>query len=142
MRLINNHGTLGCACPVVSQTHQGGPDVTTYTSLMGKFLAILHGGAGPDKDQLTDEQQSEFMTAWATWAQAHEEALLDPGSPLYRKKRVTSTYVEDFEDSKIAYALVDAPSHDAAAQMFKDHPHVGLHDGNSIEVIECPVIPS
>lgn len=109
---------------------------------MGKYLAILHGAAGSDKEQLTDEQQSEFMTAWATWAQTHEQALLDPGAPLYRKKRVTSTGVEDFEDSKIAYALIEAPSHDAAVDMFREHPHLNLHVRNSIEVLECPAIPS
>lgn len=109
---------------------------------MGKYLAIFHGAADSNKDRLTDKQQADFMTAWAAWSQTHVKALLDPGGPLYLKKQVSSAGIEDLEDSKIAYALVEATSHHAAVRIFKDHPHLSLHDGNSIEVIECPAIPS
>ena len=109
---------------------------------MGKFLAILNGAADEaDKAHLTDQQQTEFMAAWASWAQAHEGALIDPGAPLYRKKRINSQGVEGFEDAKVAYVLVEADSHDAAVQMFSEHPHLALVQGNSIDVMECPAIP-
>ncbi|HUR76039.1 MAG TPA: hypothetical protein VMZ00_17275 [Sporichthya sp.] len=49
---------------------------------------------------------------------------------------------EDFTDAKVGYAIVDAESHDAAVEMFSDHPHLGLIAGNSIEVLECPAIPA
>ena len=109
---------------------------------MGTYLAILNGAAGEaDKAELTDQQQSDFMAAWAAWALAHERALVDPGAPLFRKKRVTADRVEDFEDAKVAYAVVEAESHDDAVRIFGEHPHLTLTDGNSIEVIECPAIP-
>lgn len=108
---------------------------------MGKFLAIFNGAADEnDKVELTDQQQSDFLTAWAAWANAHEGSLTDPGAPLFRKKRISARGVEDFEDAKVAYAVVEAATHDDAAQIFNEHPHLSLDPGNSIEVIECPGI--
>lgn len=109
---------------------------------MARFLAIYHGAADPlEKGQLSEEQQAEFMSEWASWAQSHEHALVDPGAPIFLKKLVTSRGVEDFTDSKTGYAIVQAESHEEAAQVFAEHPHLRLHPGNSIEVLECPATP-
>ena len=79
------------------------------------------------------------MNAWASWAQANEEALVDPGAPLnVAKKVVTALGVEDFTDSKTAYTVVRADSHDEAVRISSEHPHLKLFRGNSIEVLECP----
>ncbi len=67
---------------------------------MGKFLALFNGAAGElDKAELTEQEQTEFIQAWASWAQANEKALIDPGAPLYAKKLVTVQGVEDFTDT-------------------------------------------
>lgn len=109
---------------------------------MTRFLAIYHGAAdASDKEALTEDQQAEFMNAWARWAQTHQQALVDPGAPLYRKKIVSAEGVEDFVDSKTGYAIVEAGSHDEAVQIFAEHPHLRLIPGNSIEVLECPPAP-
>jgi hypothetical protein len=109
---------------------------------MTRFLAIYNGAADAlDKGSLSEEQQSEFMNAWAAWAQAHQKSLVDPGAPLYMKKLVTAHGVEDFTDSKTGYAIVEAESHDEAVQIFAEHPHLRLISGNSIEVLECPPVP-
>ncbi|MEV4604193.1 hypothetical protein AB0K15_43390 [Amycolatopsis sp. NPDC049253] len=81
------------------------------------------------------------MAASAAWARKNERAIVDPGAPLFRKKRVTAAGIEDFTDSKTAYTIVEAESHGEAARLFLDHPHLALLHGNSIEVIECPAIP-
>ena len=80
------------------------------------------------------------MNAWAAWAQAHQHALADPCAPLCVKKRVTSGGVEDFTDSKTGYAIVVADSHDEAVRIFAEHPHLALAEGNSIDVLECPLV--
>ncbi|GII64402.1 hypothetical protein Skr01_44870 [Sphaerisporangium krabiense] len=114
-----------------------------YPPVMGKFLAVLNGAAdNADKAKFTEQQQNEFMNAWAVWAQKNEHALIDPGAPLFRKKLVTAQGVEDFTDSKTGYAIVEAETHEDAARLFSDHPHIALMPGNSIEVLECPPIPS
>jgi hypothetical protein len=109
---------------------------------MTKFLAIYNGAADDaDKSELSDERRAAFMNAWGAWAQANSGALVDVGSPLFRKKKVTAEGSEDFMDRKTGYAVVEAESHDQAAQIFSEHPHLTLMNGNWIEVLECPPIP-
>jgi hypothetical protein len=113
---------------------------------MARFLTILHGtDADVDRVEPNAQQQREFMNAWAAWAHDHGEALVDPGSPRFRKKRLTAKgdedlRLEDYEDSAVAYAIVEADTHDEAVQIVSEHPHLRLAVGNSIEVIECPPI--
>ena len=105
---------------------------------MSRFLAIYNGAADDAaKSGLGEEQQAEFLRAWAVWAQASGDALVDPGAPLYMKKVLTRDGVEDFTDAKVAYAIVEAASHDEAVRLFSDHPHLSLCEGNSIEVLQC-----
>lgn len=109
---------------------------------MGKFLAILNGAADEaSKAELTEQQQTEFMNAWALWAQANERALVDPGAPLNAKKLVTARGVKNYTDAMTGYTIVEADSHDEAVQIFSRHPHLGLFAGNSIAVLECPPVP-
>lgn len=110
---------------------------------MVKYLALYNGAADDvEKSEISDEQQQEFMNAWGAWAQSHSSALVDTGSPLFRKKRVTAEGSEDFTDSKTGYAMVEAESHEEAVQVFADHPHLTLSKGNWIDVLECPPTPS
>lgn len=109
---------------------------------MGRFLAIYHGAADErGKNALSEQQQAELMSAWTQWANTYQQSLVDPGAPLYRKKRVTTQGVEDFTDSKTGYAIVDADTHEDAVQIFAEHPHLQLLEGNAIEVLECPPAP-
>jgi len=117
--------------------------VRQYGADMGKFLAIFNGAADEaDKAEITAQQQSEFMTAWASWAQSHESAIVDPGAPLNAKKLVSAQGVEDFTDSATGYTIVEADSHDEAVKIFAEHPHLQFFSGNSIAVLECPLPPS
>ncbi|MCZ7439359.1 hypothetical protein O7598_23335 [Micromonospora sp. WMMC241] len=110
---------------------------------MGRFLALFNGAADEvDKVELSDQQQTEFIDAWAAWAQANEKALVDPGAPLNAKKLVTAQGVEDFTDAMTGYTIVEADSHDEAVRIFSGHPHLGLFPGNSVAVLECPAPPS
>ncbi|MFI6783338.1 hypothetical protein [Micromonospora sp. NPDC050276] len=110
---------------------------------MGRFLALVNGAADEvGKAELTEQQQTEFINAWASWAQANEKALVDPGAPLNAKKLVTAQGVEDFTDALTGYTIVEAASHDEAVQIFSGHPHLRLFPGNSIAVLECPPPPS
>jgi hypothetical protein len=116
-----------------------GLDPRRYDPPMGTYLAIYNGAASDQqKQELTSEQQDAFMHAWSRWAQAQGGALLDPGAPLYRKRRVTSTGVTEFEDAKTGYAILEADSIEDAVEAFSTHPHLSLLAENWIEVIECP----
>lgn len=109
---------------------------------MAKYLAIFIGTAtAEERESITDEQSAAFVKSWGAWASALGPALIDPGSPLFQKVRLTADSAEPFEDSKTAYAIVEAASHKEAVEFFSTHPHLSLLQGNSIEVIECPAPP-
>jgi hypothetical protein len=70
---------------------------------MVNYLAIFNGAADEaSKGELTEQQRSEFMNAWASWALANEHALVDPGAPLHVKKLVTAQGVEDSRTARPA----------------------------------------
>ncbi|MGC4868929.1 hypothetical protein ACLQ3B_26215 [Micromonospora sp. DT53] len=58
------------------------------------------------------------------------------------KKLLTAGGVEDVTDALIAYAIVEAGSHDEAVRIFSGRPHLRLFAGNSTAVLECPAPPS
>ena len=119
------------------------PATRRYAARMATFLAIFTGAAtDEERERLTDEQSAVFVEQWGAWAGSLGPALVDPGAPLFTKVRLTAEGAAPFEDAKTAYAVVEAPSHDAAVGLFTTHPHLALHPGNAIEVIECPAPPA
>jgi len=109
---------------------------------MNKYLAIFHGPASEDdKNAITPEQEKQFMGAWKEWAQKNKEAIVDPGTPLSKTKQVTQGNISDTANDLVTYTIVQAESHDAAAEIFSTHPHTTLFPGTSIEVMECLPVP-
>lgn len=109
---------------------------------MKKYLAIFIGAASDSqKQEISQDQGGKFMEAWRAWAQKHSGAIVDPGAPLAKIKRVDSSGISSAQNKLTAFMIVQATSHEEAAQIFSDHPHVALLPGNAVEVIECPPLP-
>jgi hypothetical protein len=109
---------------------------------MNKYLAIFHGPASEeDKNAITPEQEQELMAAWKEWAQKNKESILDAGTPLGKTKQVTKSENSDITNDLVTYTIVQAESHDAAAEIFATHPHTTLFPGTSIEVMACLPAP-
>jgi hypothetical protein len=88
-------------------------------------------------DETTRKQQSEeMMHSWAAWMTEHESVILDKGLPLGKTKRVMATGVADIKNDMNWYLLVEAESHEAAAEMFKSHPHLQIPT-SYIEVMDA-----
>ena len=85
--------------------------------------------------------QAKGMVAWNAWAEKHKDAIASRGAPLGKTKRVTAGGVADVRNAMAAYTVVSANSHEAAANIFKDHPHFTTFPGEAIEVMECIPIP-
>jgi len=85
--------------------------------------------------------QEKGMVAWKAWADKHKDAVAPGGAPLGKTKRVTAGGVADVRNAMAAYTIVHASSHEAAAAVFRDHPHFMMFPGEAIEVMECLQIP-
>ena len=116
---------------------------------MKKFLAIYIGtadafeksnwNARPEAQRRQIEQAG--MQAWAEWGAKHQQAILVPGGPLGKTKRVSGAGITDIKNNMTGYVLVQAESHEAAARMFDNHPHFAIFPGDAVEIMECTSIP-
>ena len=116
---------------------------------MKRFLAIYIGTeAALEKAQwkkLDDEKRKELeasgVKAWMEWGMANSAAVVDQGSPLGKTKRASPQGIADSKNSMTGYVIVQAESHEAAAKLFKNHPHFTIFPGDSVEIMECLPLP-
>ncbi|HEY8033409.1 MAG TPA: hypothetical protein VIF02_13845 [Methylocella sp.] len=109
---------------------------------MKNFLAIYLGSADPNaKLEITDAQKRAGMDKWMKWTADNASAMVDLGSPLGKTKKINADGVSDTRNRMTAYTIVQADSHDAAAQLFINHEHFTVFPGDSVEVMECLPIP-
>lgn len=78
-------------------------------------------------------QELQMQTEWNAWMAAHKDAITETAG-VGKPKRITATGVEDTRNDLMMYSFVEAESLEAAADMFKDHPHFGI-PGGWIEVM-------
>lgn len=108
---------------------------------MTKFLVNYLGAkVGTFQWEMSDAESSAFMQAWGDWAEKHKAQIVDDGAPCGKTKLVTKDGISDSKNAITGYTIVEADTHDSAAQMFSDHPHIASL-GLTIEVMECPPIP-
>src|SRR5260221_6479597 len=81
----------------------------------------------------------DMMKAWDKWMKDHEKDIVDKGQPLGKTKRVTAQKTSDVRNDLDFYVIVKADSHEAAAELIEDHPHLQIPDA-SVEVMDIPGI--
>ena len=74
-----------------------------------------------------------MQSEWNTWMAAHKSAITETVG-VGKPKRITKESIEDSRNDIMMYSVVEADSLEAAAEMFKDHPHFGI-PGAWIEVM-------
>jgi len=79
----------------------------------------------------------KMMGEWEKWMKAHQKNLLDKGAPLGKTKRVASSGISDIRNDLNWYSIVEAESHEDAAKLFTDNPHLQIPQA-FIEVMEIP----
>lgn len=116
---------------------------------MPRFLAVYIGTTearaksgwnmlGADAQK---QREAEGMRAWGEWGARHAAAIVDGGTPLGKTKRVSTDGIADITNTSVGYVIVEAPSHEAAARLFENHPHFSVFPGDSVEVMECLPLP-
>jgi hypothetical protein len=116
---------------------------------MKRFLAIYIGTeAALEKSQWNkmDEEKrraldASGLKAWMEWGVANSAAIVDQGSPLGKTKRASREGITDTKNVMTGYVIIQADSHEAAAKLFKNHPHFTIFPGDSVEIMECLPLP-
>jgi len=115
---------------------------------MKKFFALfaIPAAAVENWKKTTDPAKAkamsdDMMKAWDKWMKDHEKDIVDKGQPLGKTKRVTAQKVSDVRNDLNFYVIVKADSHEAAAELFEDHPHLQIPE-SSVEIMEIPEMPA
>ena len=114
-----------------------------------KFLAIYIGTeAALQQTRWNDLGEAERkaletsgVEAWTEWGMANSAAIVDQGSPLGKTKRASAKGIEEIKNLMTGYVIVEAESHEAAAELFANHPHFTVFPGDSVEIMECLPLP-
>ena len=91
---------------------------------MKKFVAIYLGSAEglaewkATDDEKRKEREKAGMEGWMKWAKDNEASIVDLGSPLGKTKRIDAKGISDTKNEITAYTIVQAESHEAAAELF------------------------
>ena len=112
------------------------------------YLAVYLGGgktgsrmeawtAMPEAERRAKEQQG--MAAWGAWVEKHHSVIVEMGGPLGTTKKIGPKGIADITNLMTGFTLVRAPSHEAAAKLFENHPHFAIFPGEAIEIM--PVLP-
>jgi len=109
-------------------------------SIQKKFLvlylvpvSVMEAWATTDPNE-RQAAEEKLRGEWGKWMGAHAKMIIstDAGG---KTKRVTSGGVADIKNEIILYSVVEATSHEAAAQSFEKHPHLQIPQ-SSIEIME------
>lgn len=91
--------------------------------------------------KMPPEMAKKGMDEWNGWMRNASGSLVDRGSVLGKSKRVSPSDAMDVKNDITGYSVVQADSLDAAAAMLKDHPHLKMGMGATIEVVEFFDLP-
>ncbi|HTE84614.1 MAG TPA: hypothetical protein VK821_07760 [Dehalococcoidia bacterium] len=86
------------------------------------------------------EAEEKMQGEWKKWMSDHQTMFADRGAGVGKTKRVTVQGASDTKNDIMLYAIVEAESHEAAAKIFKGHPHLQIPQ-SSIEVMEINPLP-
>ncbi|MEO6536825.1 MAG: hypothetical protein ABIT47_03965 [Candidatus Paceibacterota bacterium] len=111
---------------------------------MNKYVAIFCLPADGVKDWMANtdektrkEQTTQVMKEWETWKESHKDSLVDAGMPLGKTKRATKDGVTDVVNDLNWLMIVQAESHQAAAELVQTNPHIQMIPGSYVEVMDA-----
>lgn len=86
------------------------------------------------------EMEDKMKGEWNVWMDANRSMLSGETAGVGKTKRVTADGVADTKNNIMLYSIVEAESHDAATEIFKNHPHLQIPEA-SIEVMPITALP-
>jgi len=81
------------------------------------------------------EADTKMRVDWDAWMKVHASTILNTIA-LGKTKLVSATGVADAKNDMMLSSYVQGESAEAVADIFKDHPHLGI-PGATIEIMEA-----
>ena len=97
-------------------------------------VSVLESWSRTDPD-IKKAAEDKMRGEWQAWMKEHGAILVDGPVGLGKTKRIVPQGITDTRNDNMLYCIVQAESHEAAAMLFAEHPHLGIPQA-SIEVME------
>lgn len=122
---------------------QGATRPEIMESTKGHYLAVFTSNKASPKWRawfaMSEEEQAAKdkigLAALARWDEEHAADIVYAGGPLGPTKRTSGDGVADVVNELTVFVVVRAPSHQAAAELFRDHPHFTIFPCDSVDVM-------
>lgn len=83
-------------------------------------------------------QEQAVMVAWQKWDAEHATHLISTEG-AGKTKLANANGISSTRNDVVVCSIVQADSHDAAAEMFKNHPHLTIPEA-SIQIMELKAL--
>jgi hypothetical protein len=107
-----------------------------YVALFGMPVSAIQNWVATVDEATRKEQTEKLMGEWHAWVDAHKDSVVDAGLPLGKTKRVDKSGVTDTKNDLNWMMVVQAESHEAAANLFVGHPHLVTIPDSYVEVMD------
>lgn len=109
---------------------------------MSKFVFVYHAPTPPaDAQPAGPAEMEKVMGEWMAWSGRVGDGMVDFGTPLAGGVQVTPEGTSPSTRDVVGYTILEAKDLDAALALAKDHPHLNMPGGCSIEVHEAQPVP-
>ena len=78
------------------------------------------------------------LHAWREWSKRNAAAIVATDVMVGKTRRVTKSGITDARNEIAGFLIVEAADITAAADLFRDHPHISIFPGDGIDVM--PVV--
>jgi hypothetical protein len=114
--------------------------MTAETHYLAVFTSDKTGPKWRAWRAMSEARQAETarlgVAAVADWEEAHRDVIVFQGGPLGPTKRISADgAVTDMVNLLTVFMVVRADSHEAAARLFEDHPHMSIFVCDGVEVM-------
>lgn len=82
-----------------------------------------------------DAVDAAGIPQWAAWEERNAAFILDRGGMVGKTTRVTRDGVAEAVNPFCGYLVVEAETADAAARLFRDHPHLTVFPGDGVDIM-------
>ncbi|ODT50170.1 hypothetical protein [Devosia sp. 63-57] len=82
-----------------------------------------------------DAIDAEGLPKWEAWEQRNAQALVNRGGMVGKTLRVSKAGIAPASNDFCGYVVVEAETIEAAADLFRDHPHFSVFPGDTVDLM-------
>lgn len=82
-----------------------------------------------------DAIDAEGIPKWVAWEERNAAHIVNRGGMVGKTTRVTREGIAATSNPICGYLIIEAESAQAAAELFRDHPHITVFPGDGVDIM-------